>query len=56
MADGPLSLPIGQPVRMPGHFDAPVLLEAARPLGMGYECRVRLPDGSLEEVYSARQN
>ena len=35
---------------MPGHFDTPVVLEAVRPLGTGYECRVRLPDGTLDEV------
>jgi len=37
-----------------GHFEVPVVLEDARPLGpddtAGYECRVRLPDGSLEEA------
>ena len=37
-----------------GHFDVPVVLEYLRPLGAngsaGYECRVRLPDGSLEEA------
>ncbi|MEW6248027.1 MAG: helicase-related protein [Nitrospirota bacterium] len=47
-------LPIGQRVLLPGHFDAPVILEDARPLGVddsaGYECRVRLPDGTLEEA------
>ena len=34
----------------------PVILEDARSLGNGYECRVRLPDGSLEEtVISAEE-
>ena len=37
-----------------GHFDVPVRLEHARPLGLngsaGFECRVRLPDGTLEEA------
>lgn len=42
--------PIGQQVCLPGHFRGPVVLEAVRPLGSGYECRVRLPDGSLEEA------
>jgi len=37
-------------VSLPGHFDTTVTLEEARPLGSGYECRVRLPDGSLDEV------
>lgn len=49
-----LSLPIGHKVALPGHFDVAVTLEAARPLGVngsaGYECRVRLPDGTLEEA------
>jgi superfamily II DNA or RNA helicase len=35
---------------MMGHFDVPVVIEAVRSLGSGYECRVRLPDGSLDEV------
>ncbi|MBN2133798.1 MAG: DUF3883 domain-containing protein [Sedimentisphaerales bacterium] len=42
--------PIGQRIRLPGHFSEPVALESVRPLGKGYECRVRLHDGSLEEV------
>jgi len=51
---------IGQRISLPGHFDVPVVLEDARPLGpddaAGYECRVRLPDGSLEEpVISAEE-
>jgi superfamily II DNA or RNA helicase len=47
-------LPVGKRISLPGHFDAPVILEAARPLGLdgsaGYECRVRLADGSLDET------
>lgn len=43
-------LPVGQRIRLPGHFPESVLLEAARPLGQGFECRVRLHDGTLEEV------
>jgi hypothetical protein len=43
-------LPIGQQVSLPGHFDLPVTLESARPLGKGFECRVRLPDGTLDEA------
>jgi SNF2 family DNA or RNA helicase len=47
-------LPIGQRIFLPGHFDVPVVLEDARALGNdgsgGYECRVRLPDGSLDEA------
>ena len=45
-----LNLLIGQWVTFPGHFDRPVLLEDARPLGSGYEVRVRLQDGTLEEA------
>ncbi|RKY23901.1 MAG: hypothetical protein DRP79_08540 [Planctomycetota bacterium] len=56
MVDDPTTLPIGQRVSLPGHFDVPVILEDARSLGNGYECRVRLPDGSLEEtVISAEE-
>jgi superfamily II DNA or RNA helicase len=54
MPDEQGTLPIGQRVSLPGHFDVPVMLEDARPLGDagsgGYECRVRLPDGSLDET------
>lgn len=42
--------PIGQQINLPGHFAESLLLESIRPLGTGYECRVRLADGSLEEV------
>jgi SNF2 family DNA or RNA helicase len=45
---------IGKRISLPGHFDVPVVLEDARSLGSGasagYECRVRLPDGLLEEA------
>src|ERR1051325_322639 len=44
------SLPIGQQVSLPGHFDVRVILEYARPLAKGFECRVRMPDGTLEEA------
>jgi superfamily II DNA or RNA helicase len=50
MSDGGLTLPVGHSISLPGHFDAPVVLEEARQLGIGFECRVRLPDGTLEEV------
>ncbi|MDI6756217.1 MAG: SNF2-related protein, partial [Thermodesulfobacteriota bacterium] len=50
MDETPITLPLGQPVGMPGHFDVPVVIEAVRSLGSGYECRVRLPDGTLDEV------
>ena len=56
MADSPAPLPIGQHVSLPGHFDEPVVLEEVRALGNGYECRLRLPDGSLDEaVISAEE-
>lgn len=45
-----VQFPIGQRVRMDGHFAEPVTLEAVRPLGSGYECRVRLADGSPDET------
>lgn len=45
-----LSFPIGSRITLPGHFAEPVALESVRPLGNGCECRVRLSDGSLEEV------
>ena len=54
MADNVLSRFIGNRISLHGHFDVPVILEDARPLGTdgsaGYECRVRLPDGALEEA------
>ena len=54
MGSSLLTSSIGQRIDLPGHFDVPVVLEDARPLSSdysaGYECRVRLPDGSLEET------
>jgi len=54
MAENNLSTQIGRPISLPGHFDVPVILEDVRALGAdgsaGYECRVRLPDGTLEEA------
>lgn len=45
---------IGRKIHLSGHFDGSVVLEAVRPLGAdgsnGFECRVRLPDGTLEEA------
>ena len=60
MAENLLSAQIGNRISLQGHFDVPVILEDARPLGTdgtaGYECRVRLPDGALEEaVISAEE-
>jgi hypothetical protein len=31
------------------------LLEAARPLGKGYQCRLRLPDGTLDETIISKE-
>lgn len=42
--------PIGRRITLNGHFAEPVVLESVRALGDGCECRVRLADGSLEEV------
>ena len=54
MAENPLIAQIGTQISLLGHFDVPVNLEDARPLGVngsaGFECRVRLPDGTLEEA------
>jgi superfamily II DNA or RNA helicase len=54
MAENRLSTQIGRQISLPGHFDVPVMLEDARALGpdgsAGYECRIRLPDGTLEEA------
>lgn len=41
---------VGQSIRLLGHFDEPVLIEAVRPLGSGFELRVRRGNGSLEET------
>jgi hypothetical protein len=42
--------PIGQRVTLPGHFLEPVTLESIRFIRSGYECRVRLPDGTPDEA------
>lgn len=42
--------PIGQKVQLPGHFAVQVTLESVRQIGRGYECRVRLPDGTPDET------
>ena len=53
MTDPPF--PIGQRVTLPGHFPEPVVLEAVRPIGTGYECRVRLLDGTPDEAILSRE-
>jgi len=54
MPDDPIVDHIGRRIALAGHFDVAVTLEDARPLGPdgagGYECRVRLPNGTLDEV------
>jgi len=42
--------PIGQRINVPGHFPEPVVLESIRSIGAGYECRVRLADGTPDEA------
>ena len=46
--------PTGQRVTLPGHFLEPVTLESVRFIGSGYECRVRLPDGTPDEAILSR--
>jgi hypothetical protein len=48
--DDAASTLIGRQVTSTGHFDGPVKVEAARQLAAGYELRVRLGTGQLEEV------
>ena len=45
-----IRLPTSGRIQLPGHFDTPVILEQAETLPKGYDCRVRLSDGSLEEA------
>jgi len=47
--------PIGQRITLPGHFPQPVVLEAVRPIGSGYECRVRLLDGTPDEAILSQE-
>ena len=42
--------PLGRRIALPGHFIEPVTLEAIRFIGSGYECRVRLSDGTPDEA------
>ena len=55
MSDGGLSIPVGQRILLPGHFAEPVVLESVRPLGDGFECRVRLADGTPDEAVISRE-
>ena len=49
------TFPIGQRINLPGHFPEPVVLEAVRPIGTGYECRVRLLDGTPDEAILSKE-
>ena len=52
----PTSALAGHRVHLPGHFAEPVRVEAVRPLGTGFELRVRRASGQLEEtVLSAEE-
>ena len=42
--------PIGRRINLPGHFAEPVVLESIRAIGDGFECRVRLSDGTPDEA------
>jgi hypothetical protein len=46
----PEKFPLGQRVSLPRHFLEPVTLEGIRFIGSGYECRVRLSDGTPDET------
>jgi SNF2 family DNA or RNA helicase len=47
----PSGLPLGQKVMLAGHFDQAVVIEGVRRVGKGFECRVRLASGALDETY-----
>jgi len=47
--------PIRRRVSLPGHFSEPVILEDVRPIGSGFECRVRHLDGSPDETVLTAQ-
>lgn len=44
------NFPIGRRIQLPGHFAEPVVLESVRKLPEGFECRVRLADGTPDEA------
>ena len=46
---------IGQRISLPNHFEGAVTLEGVRSLNNGYECRVRLQDGTLEETIISQE-
>ena len=47
--------PIGRQVSLPGQFALPVPLESANPLGRGFECRIHLRGGTLDEAVTPGQ-
>lgn len=47
--------PVGQRILLPGHFPEPVVLESVHSLGTGYECRVRLLDGTPDEAILSQE-
>lgn len=47
--------PIGRRIDLPGHFAERVVLESVRPLVEGFECRVRLSDGTPDEAILSRE-
>jgi superfamily II DNA or RNA helicase len=42
--------PVGQRIRLSGHFPGLVTLEAIRPMGRGFELRIRRQDGTPDEA------
>jgi hypothetical protein len=44
---------LGQRLKLDGHFNEPVIIEAIRPLGASYEVRVRRGSGALDETILA---
>jgi len=54
LIDGQFTQLIGQRISLPGHFEGSVIIEGVRSLPNGYECRVRLGDGNLEETIITR--
>jgi hypothetical protein len=46
--------PIGRRIELPDHSAQPLVLESVRPLGDGFECRVRLADGTPDEAILSR--
>ena len=55
MADADTLLPVGQRVYLPRYTGRLVVLEAAHPFAKGCECRVRLPDGTLDEAVRTQE-